>query len=124
MQNNEISHFDRKLGRKIKEARQLRGITQIELGKAVGVSYQQIQKNESGKNRVAAERLHQIGLVLKLPLTYFLDVNEEVRSQWLFPADTLRLATNINDLPSDLIRTNIKRLVHSINTAWCAKTQT
>ena len=124
MQNNDISHFDRKLGRKVKEARQLRGMTQAKLGEAVGVTYQQIQKYETGKNRISADRLNNIGTVLKLPLSYFLDVEDEARSQWLFPADTLRLATSINDLPSDVIRNNIKRLVNSINTAWCARIET
>lgn len=124
MQNNDISHFDRKLGRKVKEARQLRGMTQAKLGEAVGVTYQQIQKYEAGKNRISADRLNNIGTALKLPLSYFLDVEDEARSQWLFPADTLRLATSINDLPSDVIRNNIKRLVNSINTAWCARIET
>lgn len=124
MQNNDITPFDRKLGRKVREGRQLRGMTQSELGKTLGVSYQQIQKHESGKNRVTAERLDLIGKALKLPLSYFLDPSDEVRSQWLFPADTIRLATSINDLADHVIRNNIKRLVHSINTAWDSRIKT
>jgi len=124
MQDNDISYFDRKLGRKLREARQLRGLTQTELGKQLGVSYQQIQKNESGKSRMTAERLDRLGKILRMPLTYFLDVRDEATSQWLFPADVLRLATSINNLPSELIRKNIRSLVHSIDTAWQAKTET
>ena len=124
MQNNDIPHFDRKLGRKIREARQMCGITQTELGKKIGVSYQQIQKNESGRSRISAERLHMLGKILKMPMTYFLDVNDAARSQWFFPAETLRLARSINDLPSDIIRKNIKSLVFAINATWQTKTET
>ena len=124
MQDNNITYFDRKLGRKLKEARQFRGLTQSELGKQLGVSYQQIQKNESGKSRITAERLQLLGKILKMPLTYFLDVGNETRSQRLCPADVMRLATCINDLPSELIRKNIKNLVYAIDTAWHCKPET
>jgi len=118
MQNNELSKFDRQLGRKIREARQLRGLTQTELGRALGVSYQQVQKNETGKSRVSAERLDALCKILKTPLSFFLGTSEIPRSQWLFPAETIRLATSINELPSEVIQRNIKSLVSSINTAW------
>ena len=118
MQDNEISIFDRKLGRKLREARQMRGLTQTALGQAIGVSYQQVQKNESGKSRISAERLDRICKFLDLPLGYFLDTQEPARSRWQYPAGTLRLATSIDNLPSDAIRKSLKSLVHAINTAW------
>ncbi len=124
MQNNELSEFDRKLGRKIREARQLRDMTQTKLGKALGVSYQQVQKNETGKSRVSAERLEALCDILDMPLSYFLGTSEIPRSQWLFPAETIRLANSINDLPSDIIQRNIKTLVNSINIAWRTKIET
>jgi len=121
MQDNDASHFNRKLGRALKEARQLRGMTQTQLGAAVGVSYQQIQKFENGASRISAERLDRFAHILKVPLSYFLNVKDEARSQWTFPADTLRIAASINALPNDTIRTEISRLVRSINWSWATR---
>jgi transcriptional regulator with XRE-family HTH domain len=45
------------------------GMTQETLGKALGVSFQQIQKYERGHNRVSAGRLFEICKVLNLPLS-------------------------------------------------------
>ncbi len=97
MQNNELPEFDRRLGRKIREARQLRGLTQTELGKALGVSYQQVQKNEMGKSRVSAERLEALCKVLDMPLSYFLGTSEIPRSQWLFPAESVAASPSPRD---------------------------
>ncbi|UMY18678.1 helix-turn-helix domain-containing protein [Methylobacterium organophilum] len=45
------------LGLRIAHLRRLRGLSQKQLGEAVGVTFQQIQKYEKGTNRIAAERL-------------------------------------------------------------------
>jgi len=49
---------------KIKEYRKAAGINQTKLGEEIGVSYQQMQKVESGKNRIAAGRLYKAAKVL------------------------------------------------------------
>src|SRR6202044_1994221 len=46
------------VGSRIRLLRKRRKMSQAELGKAVGVTFQQIQKYENGKNRVGAVRLH------------------------------------------------------------------
>jgi transcriptional regulator with XRE-family HTH domain len=43
-------------------------MTQDHLGQESGVSFQQIQKYESGKNRISAARLYEICLALGLPI--------------------------------------------------------
>ena len=48
-------------------------MSQTDLGQALGVTFQQIQKNESGINRVGASRLYQLSRVLDVPLSYFFD---------------------------------------------------
>jgi transcriptional regulator with XRE-family HTH domain len=44
-------------------------MSQQELGVALGVSFQQIQKYERGLNRISAARLYEICKVLKLPFS-------------------------------------------------------
>ena len=51
--------------------RMVRGLSQTELGKAVGVTFQQVQKYEKGVNRVSASRLQQIANVLKVRPDFF-----------------------------------------------------
>jgi transcriptional regulator with XRE-family HTH domain len=61
-------HVDALVGKNIKVARVQRGISQTQLGKLVDVSFQQIQKYESGENRVGASRLTKIAEVLDVPI--------------------------------------------------------
>jgi transcriptional regulator with XRE-family HTH domain len=64
---------DIELGRRIRLRRVEQQISQDELGKALGVSFQQIQKYEKGINRVGASRLQQIATALDTPVTFFYD---------------------------------------------------
>ena len=56
--------IDIRVGERIREIRLLRKMTQTELAKKVGVRFQQVQKYETGLNRVAASRLHMIAEAL------------------------------------------------------------
>jgi transcriptional regulator with XRE-family HTH domain len=60
--------MDRIIGRRIRASREAVGLGQVALAGAVGITFQQIQKYESGKNRVAAARLFEICRVLKVPI--------------------------------------------------------
>ncbi len=53
--------------------RTLIGMSQKELGKHVGLTFQQIQKNEKGMNRIAASRLWQFSLILGRPISWFFE---------------------------------------------------
>jgi transcriptional regulator with XRE-family HTH domain len=53
----------------MRERRQALGISQVGLGKILGVSFQQIQKYEDGRNRVSAGRLFDICNALNVSLS-------------------------------------------------------
>lgn len=57
---DQATQADADLGLKIRHARYVRDMTQQQLAAAVGVKFQQIQKYETGVNRVAATRLKLI----------------------------------------------------------------
>ncbi len=63
---NAIDEF---IGARMRERRQALGIKQADLAKTLGVSYQQIQKYETGKNRVSAGRLFDICKALNVSLS-------------------------------------------------------
>ena len=52
------------VGGRLKYFRQEAEITQTKLGACVGLSFQQIQKYESGANRIGASRLFEFGQLL------------------------------------------------------------
>jgi transcriptional regulator with XRE-family HTH domain len=61
------------VGQRVKLRRQQLGISQTDLGKVLGVTFQQIQKNEKGTNRIGAGRLQQIANLLKVSVSYFFE---------------------------------------------------
>ena len=59
-----LDAIDREIGRNIRMQRRIRDITQAQLAVAIGVSAHQLQKYETGANRIAASRLVQVAAVL------------------------------------------------------------
>ena len=57
--------FDVALGRRIKSFRLFAGMSQSDLGAALGLTFQQVQKYEKGTNKVAGGRLVEIATTLK-----------------------------------------------------------
>ncbi|WP_420710482.1 helix-turn-helix domain-containing protein [Asticcacaulis sp. SL142] len=62
------------VGSRIKACRKTSGISQTELAKAVGLTFQQVQKYESGSNRVSASVLFDMSRFLGVQIGYFLTV--------------------------------------------------
>jgi transcriptional regulator with XRE-family HTH domain len=62
-------------------------ITQAELARTIGLTFQQIQKYEKGANRVAAATLYRIGLVLNVPPAYFFEGLPDVPVEGLDDAE-------------------------------------
>jgi len=62
---------DVEIARRVRALRLQRGISQTELGNVLDVTFQQVQKYETGTNRISAGRLQQIAEVLDVPVTYF-----------------------------------------------------
>ncbi len=61
------------VGGKVRLRRTMLGMSQEMLGNAVGLTFQQIQKYESGFNRVSASRLWQFSNVLGVPISFFFE---------------------------------------------------
>lgn len=64
---------DKHIGRRIRMRRRMLRVSQGTLGKAVGVTFQQIQKYENGTNRVGASRLQQIADALGCKPAWFFE---------------------------------------------------
>jgi transcriptional regulator with XRE-family HTH domain len=64
---------DRHVGRRVCEKRLALGYNQSDLGRALGLTFQQIQKYEKGTNRVSASKLWDIARFFKVDIGYFFD---------------------------------------------------
>ena len=53
--------------------RKMLSMSQTKLADALGLTFQQVQKYEKGKNRIGASRLHQISHILQVPVSFFFE---------------------------------------------------
>lgn len=61
------------VGKRLRQRRQLLGLTQQKLAEKVNIRFQQIQKYESGANRVSASRLWALAKALDVPVSFFFE---------------------------------------------------
>ena len=84
------------VGKRIRHRRWLVGMTQQQLAESVGIKFQQIQKYETGMNRVSASRLWDIAAALSVPVSFFFEgLSEEARPAEFAPQ---------TDIPSDILK--------------------
>ncbi|MBT8415387.1 MAG: helix-turn-helix domain-containing protein [Boseongicola sp.] len=81
------------VGKRIRHRRWMVGMTQQQLAEHVGIKFQQIQKYETGMNRVSASRLWDIAETLSVPVSFFFDglasESEESIENQTVPGDIL-----------------------------------
>ncbi|MCV6585309.1 MAG: helix-turn-helix transcriptional regulator [Marinibacterium sp.] len=61
------------VGKRVRHRRWLVGMTQQQLAECVGIKFQQIQKYETGANRISASRLWDIADALEVPVSFFFE---------------------------------------------------
>lgn len=77
--NIPVSHFiDAIVGKHIKEYRMKKNESQKSLAAKLKMTFQQIQKYESGKNRVSASIIYEIAKVLNTPVAYFFHTSDSI----------------------------------------------
>lgn len=68
-----VNPLDITIARKLRDARVKAGLSQHIVAEELGISFQQLQKYESGINRITASRLFQAAALLSVPIAYFAD---------------------------------------------------
>src|SRR5690242_6679820 len=71
--SNTVDPIDIHVGHRVRGRRITLGISQTELGDSIGVTFQQVQKYEQGKNRLAGSRMAKAAKALKVSPAYFFD---------------------------------------------------
>jgi transcriptional regulator with XRE-family HTH domain len=65
--------INRQIGLRLRQARSERGLTQQQLGAALGVSHQQIQKYETGADCLSAAKVMRLAEILGVNVSHFYD---------------------------------------------------
>ena len=106
------------LGKKIKEYRLARRLTQAELGKRVGVSYTQVQKYENGSNYISAGRLYGLAVALSIDvISFFTDIpsDQELNETSSDDGEILALIRKYSKIKSKRSRRIVYLLVKSFS---------
>jgi transcriptional regulator with XRE-family HTH domain len=67
------SPVDVHVGARVRLRRTLLGMTQTDLGDALGLTFQQVQKYERGANRIGSSRLYDLSRVLDVSVEHFFE---------------------------------------------------
>ena len=71
--------IDIHVGTRLRQRRALLGMSQTDLGEAVGLTFQQVQKYERGANRISSSRLFEFAKVLNVSISHFFEgMSQEV----------------------------------------------
>lgn len=117
-----MSHpIDIHVGRKLKEARTLRRMSQTDVARRLKLSFQQIQKYEIGSNRIAASRLFELSQILDVPVHYFFDGVQEGGDAPAPQDPSLQIVTAIASIQDETIKSRIVTFIEDVSGRTVAK---
>jgi transcriptional regulator with XRE-family HTH domain len=118
---------DKHVGSRVRMRRMMLGMSQEELGDALGLTFQQVQKYERGTNRMGASRLHNISRILQVPVPFFFEGAPHLTGQpegigaapayvsdFLASTDGFALAKAFMEIKEPSLRRRIVALVEAI----------
>ena len=112
--------IDLRVGTWIMRYRQLAGLSQTELGAALGISAQQVRAHERGADRVSASRLFAVAETLDVPVTAFFESDPPggpggaVGQLAASARQSAELVTAFDAISKDAVRRQVLALVRSI----------
>lgn len=100
--------IDVHVGSRVRLRRTLLGLSQADVGAALGLTFQQVQKYERGSNRVSSSRLFDLARILDVPISYFYaEMSEKVSEQ--SPANLMQVPASKLLVPEDFERDPMAR---------------
>lgn len=116
--------IDVHVGSRLRARRLALGMSQEKLADAVGITFQQIQKYEKGRNRISASRVQQLSNILQVAVGYFFEkvpgyqklkaASEDYVSEFLATADGRALAKAFMQIKNGQVRHRIVKLTNEI----------
>lgn len=114
------------VGQRIKEIRTIRGLTQSNVADHLGISFQQLQKYETGANRVSASRMFELSKLLNITPSFFFEGLDGQNYESMPPMDmeTARIASALSSIKNKKLKNRINTLISEIvrSTPACDET--
>ena len=107
---------DKHVGARVRMRRIMLAMSQEHLADALGITYQQVQKNEKGANRIGASRLQQISQILQVPVAFFFEGLPNASA----PYESSESALSIVEIDDFVSGSNGLRLISALRLHWCA----
>lgn len=111
----DIQGLEKQIGHRLRQRRLELGLTQQELGDKLGLSYQQVQKYETGLNRISAGRLYLVAKYLSADLNYFFEPVEKAKNNSQSTRPSLLAISDRGIDPG--VQTALANLVQSLSRA-------
>ncbi|MFY0682594.1 MAG: helix-turn-helix transcriptional regulator [Thalassovita sp.] len=112
-----MSHpVDTHVGKKLRNLRVLRGLTQTDVAKSINISFQQIQKYELGRNRISASKLYEIAKILDVNPAYFFEGLESNggSNDPVIDEETARVAAMFASIKDEQLKSKIRSFIDTI----------
>lgn len=109
----DIHPVDTHVGKRIRLRRHMTGQTQQDLAEVIGVQFQQLQKYETGMNRVSASRLYRIANAQGVPVAWYFDGLAQSASGMAEDDDIMATARALSTVPA-AARAQIIRLAQTV----------
>ena len=113
-----MSHpVDVHVGKKLKELRLLRGMTQTEVADGLGISFQQVQKYELGRNRISASKLFEASQILAVdPAVFFVGLMDgSAPAPAAVDDESARIASMVARIGDARVRAQIRSFIDSLS---------
>lgn len=104
------------VGKRVKEIRTVRGLTQSNVAEHLGISFQQLQKYETGANRVSASRMFELSKLLNVSPSFFFEGLEGEKYETMPPMDmeTARIASVLSSITNEKLKSRLNTLISEI----------
>jgi transcriptional regulator with XRE-family HTH domain len=106
------------VGKRLRQARLLAGLSQEELGEGIGVSFQAVQKYEQGENRLSASRLFRAAKLLEQTVSFFFDAiagEPSASGATVFSRDEIELVRRYRLIASEDVRDHLLQVAKRIS---------
>ncbi len=104
------------VGRRLKEIRNLRRLSQTDVAQRLGLSFQQVQKYEIGSNRIAASRLFELAQIFDVLPEYFFGGLYENAHTDCKPGDSgIEIVTALAAIEDVAVKTRIVTFIEDVS---------
>tara|TARA_R110002074_G_scaffold191565_2_gene357552 strand:+ start:4928 stop:5287 length:360 start_codon:yes stop_codon:yes gene_type:complete len=111
-----MSHpVDIHVGRKLKQIRTLRRLSQTDIARKLDLSFQQIQKYETGSNRIAASWLFDLAQILDVSPSYFFEGLHDTIHPVVNKDPDMAIVTALAAIKDDAVKMRIVTFIKDVS---------